>query len=235
MKAESVAYTHNGVLATLPQGMVSQLELPLIPLVQRDVLYRAGEQIEYLYFVERGIISLITIMSDGGTSEGGMIGTEGVLGFPALLGSSIASQHGIVQLPGFARRMPIAIGNRLFAELPLFRAAALRFVSYLTDTGLQTAACNRLHPAAQRAARWLLMMDDRVPHTLQLTQEFLAAMLGVRRTGFTVIAQALRRLGLIEYSHGSIRITDREGLQAVACECYARDWQRFHQSFGDQP
>jgi CRP-like cAMP-binding protein len=121
--------------------------------------------------------------------------------------------------------MTVATGVRLFADVPEFRTAVLRFVGYFLSLGLQNAACNRLHSSVQRLARHLIMVSERTPDAMNLTQEYLAAMLGVRRTGVTAIAQSLRRSGFIEYRHGFITILDRAGLHALACECADFDSQ----------
>ena len=216
---------HNAILSALPATVVDAMELVSVPLRPRQVLYRAKEPIAQLDFIEQGVVSLVTILSDGGTTEGGMIGFEGLVGFRPLLGWDSAAQHALVQLPGSAWRMTVETGIRLFAEVPEFRTQVLRFTGYFLSLGLQNAACNRLHSSVQRLARRLLMVSDRTPDALNLTQEYLAAMLGVRRTGVTAIAQSLRRSGLIEYRHGLITILDRAGLQTVACECYDFDSQ----------
>jgi CRP-like cAMP-binding protein len=163
-------------------------------------------------------------MADGSTSEVGMIGIEGIVGVSALLGAGISSQHVIVQLPGSALRMDAALCKAAFDLRLGVRATVLRFIDFFLALVTQTAACNRLHSARQRCARWLLMASDRTESdTIPITHEFLSFMLGVRRTGVTGIARELRRSGLIEYRHGRVRIRDRRGLQAVACECYGID------------
>ena len=194
---------------------------------QKEIIYRAKEPISYLHFIEDGIISIVTILTDGSTSEGAMIGAEGFVGFRPLLGWDSAEQHALVQVSGSAWRMTAETGVRLFADSPEFRAAALRFVGYFLSLGLQNAACNRLHSSVQRLARHLLMTSERTGDALNLTQEYLAAMLGVRRTGVTQVAQSLRRVGAIEYRHGLIIILDRTALQARACECQHLDREYF--------
>jgi CRP-like cAMP-binding protein len=204
MAPETPITLQNNILSSLPRAVIDSMELELVPLRQRQVLYRAKEPITHLDFIESGIVSSVTILSDGSMSEGAIIGTEGAVGFRPLLGWDSAEQHAVVQFSGSAWRMTTATGARLFAEVPEFRAAVLRFVGYVVSLGLQNAACNRLHSAAQRLARRLLMISERTPDGLELTQEYLAAMLGVRRTGVTQIAHSLRRSGLIEYRHAKI-------------------------------
>jgi CRP-like cAMP-binding protein len=228
MASEAPIAVQNGMLSSLPKAVIDSIDLEFVRLRQRQVLYRSNEPITHLDFIESGIVSLVTILSDGGTSEGAIIGTEGVVGFRPLLGWDSAEQHAIVQFSGSAWRMTVETGARLFFEVPEFRAAILRFAGYVVSLAIQNAACNRLHSAVQRLARRLLMLSERVPGALELTQEYLAAMLGVRRTGVTQVAQSLRRSGLIEYRHGLITILDRKGLETAACECYHHDRQYFH-------
>jgi CRP-like cAMP-binding protein len=153
-----------------------------------------------------------------------MIGIEGIVGVSALLGAGTSSQHVIVQIPGSALRMDAASCKAAFDLRSSVRATVLRFIDAFLILVAQTAACNRLHSARQRCARWLLMASDRIESdTMAITHEFLSFMLGVRRTGVTAIARELQRSRLIEYRHGRIRILDRHGLQAVACECYGID------------
>jgi len=214
------------LLAALPSEDFDQLwpDLHRVSWSTRQTLYEVGAPIEHVYFSEQGIASIVAIMADGSTSEVGMIGIEGIVGASALLGAGISSQHVIVQLPGSALRMDAALCKAAFDLRPGLRAIVLRFLDAFLALIAQTAACNRLHSARQRGARWLLMASDRIgSDTMTITHEFLSFMLGVRRTGVTAIALYLQRSGLIEYRHGRISILDRHGLQAVACECYGID------------
>jgi CRP-like cAMP-binding protein len=218
--------TRNRLLSALPDGELDRLLPDLHPVswAMQHMVYEVGDPIEQVYFIEQGLVCLVVIMADGATSEVGMIGSEGMVGAPALLGADAASRHVVVQTPGLALRMSAAQCKAAFAQYPAFHAGVLRFVGTLLNLGGQTAACNRLHTARQRCARWLLMASDRIgADTMPMTQEFLASMLGVRRTGVTAIARELQRSGLIRYRHGQIAITDREGLEAAACECYRID------------
>jgi CRP-like cAMP-binding protein len=132
-----------------------------------------------------------------------------------------------MQLPGAAHVIPASRCKALFEENPKVRGVLLRFVEDLLNLSSQTAACNRLHSVEQRTARWLLMASDRLGSpVLPLTQEFLAAMLGVRRSGVSEAAGELQRSGLIRYRRGQITIIDRAGLEKTACECYRLDHQR---------
>jgi CRP-like cAMP-binding protein len=214
--------TNNRLMSALPSEDFDQLwpDLHRVSWSTRQTLYEVGGPIEHVYFSEQGIASVVAIMADGSTSEVGMIGIEGVVGASALLGAGISSQHVIVQLPGSALRMDAGLCKAAFDLRPEVRATVLRFIDAFLALIARTAACNRLHSARQRCARWLLMASS---DTMAITHEFLSFMLGVRRTGVTAIARELQRGGLIEYRHGRIRILDRHGLQTVACECYRID------------
>ncbi len=216
----------NRLLSALPDGELGRLWPDLHPVswaVQQTV-YEAGDPIEHVYFVEEGMACIVVIMADGPTSEVGMIGREGIVGASALLGGEAAAQHVIVQIPGRALRMNAAQCKSAFAQYPAFHEGVLRFVGALLNLSGQVAACNRLHTARQRCARWLLMASDRIgTDMMPMTHEFLASMLGVRRTGVTAIARELQRNGLIRYRHGQLVITDRAGLEGAACECYRLD------------
>jgi CRP-like cAMP-binding protein len=180
-----------------------------------------------VYFIEEGIASVLTMMEDGASSEVGMVGPEGLIGVSALLGGSVSAQHVVVQLPATAHLIPATRCKTVFDRNPGVRKVLLRFVEDLLNLSSQTAACNRLHSVEQRTARWLLMAADRVGSpVLPLTQEFLAAMLGVRRSGVSEAAGELQRSGLIRYRRGEITIVDREGLERTACECYGLDRER---------
>jgi CRP-like cAMP-binding protein len=145
-----------------------------------------------------------------------------------MLGGEVSAQHVIVQIPGRALRMPVALCKTAFDESAAVRTAMLLFASAFLNLSAQTAACNRLHSIEQRCARWLLMAYDRVlSEKMPMTHEFLASMLGVRRAGVTTTAGELQRSGLISYRQGEITIRDHAGLEAIACECYRVDHERF--------
>ena len=226
MPQASQTTTNNRLLSALPSEDFYQLwpDLHRVSWSTHQTLYEVGAPIEHVYFSEQGVASIVAIIADGSTSAVGMIGIEGIVGASVLLGAGTSSQHVIVQLPGSALRMDAALCKAAFDRRPGVRATVLRFIDSFLALIAQTAACNRLHSARQRCARWLLMASDRIESdTMAITHEFLSFMLGVRRTGVTAIARELRRSGFIEYRHGRIRIRDRHGLQAVACECYRID------------
>jgi CRP-like cAMP-binding protein len=219
----------NRLLAELPPEDLGELigTLDPVELPKKEILFEVGAPLDHIYFIEEGIASVLTMMEDGASSEVGMVGPEGVVGVSALLGGRMSAQHVVMQLPGTAHLIPAARCKTVFDRNPGVRAVLLRFIEDLLNLSAQTAACNRLHSVEQRTARWLLMAADRVGgNVLPLTQEFLAAMLGVRRSGVSEAAGELQRSGLIRYRRGEITIIDRAGLEKTACECYGLDRRR---------
>lgn len=221
--------TENRPLSALPGEDLAAIApgLERVALRHKQVLHDHGQPIEYVYFIERGVASVLTVMRNGAMSEVGMIGNEGMVGLPVLLGAQSSAQRVIVQVPGAALRLAAAPCRTAFARYPSFHAIVLRVIGHFLDLSAQTAACNLRHPAMQRCARWLLMASDRIHgDTMPMTHEFLSSMLGIRRSGVTAIAGLLQRAGLIERGRGEIRILDRAGLESSACECYQLDRER---------
>jgi CRP-like cAMP-binding protein len=198
------------------------MQLESVDLATGDVLTGANRPFLHVYFPDTAVLSVISRMRDGREVEVGTVGNEGFGGVSALLGNEPELNETIAQIPGRARRIQVAAFTKGADERPALRALLHRYAhSYFTQVA-QTAACNRLHGVDARCARWLLMTQDRVGHadSFPLKQRYLAVMLGARRSGVTVAAGALRDAGLIRYSRGSIRVLDRAGLEAAACECY---------------
>src|ERR1700733_633639 len=198
----------NYILATLPDQdrarYFSTMETAVWP--PREVVYEVGDVIDYIYFPEEGVASVLTIMADSSMSEVGMIGIEGVVGLNALLGGHVCAQHIVVQVPGRAWRMPTSAVKEAFEQSISVRASILRFAESFINLAAQTAACNRLHTIQQRCARWMLMARDRSStDEMPMTHDFLSSMLGVRRSGVTVIANELAKQGLISYTRGRLR------------------------------
>jgi CRP-like cAMP-binding protein len=219
----------NRLLCALPMQELEELgrHLVLVPLTHKEVLHERNTPMDHVYFVEQGVASVLTVMATGAMSEVGMIGPEGVVGMSALLGAAASGQRVLVQVPGAALQMDAGLCKAAFERHPVFHQIVLRFVEAFLNLSAQTAACNLLHSAEQRCARWLLMASGRTrSDNLPMTHEFLSSMLGIRRTGVTAIAGALQRSGLIAYRRGRLRITDRPGLEGTACECYRLDRER---------
>jgi CRP-like cAMP-binding protein len=189
-----------------------------------QILADAGQPMTHAYFPMSGVLSLVTVLEDGSMIEAATVGNEGLVGMSLVLGGSEStSVRAMCQVKGDAYRMPAAVLVRLFEELPTFRSMLLRYAHALFVQAAQSAACNRLHPAEARAAKWLLLCDDRVEgNRFHLTQEFLAQMLGVRRASITEVANHLRDNGLIDYRRGDITILDRPGLEGMSCGCYVQ-------------
>jgi CRP-like cAMP-binding protein len=213
-----------------------QPHLHRVPLGYRQSLYRARQRLGFVYFIESGVGSLVNTMANGQAAEVGTIGNEGVVGLPLLLGDDRAPTSVYVQVPGAGLRMTAA---RFSAELALsasMRAVMLRYAHALFNQVAQSAACNHFHTLQQRCCRWMLMTHDRMQSDeFLLTQEFLAMMLGVQRTGVSAAAGALQRAGLIRYSRGIVTILDRQGLRARACECYGLSRREFDRLLGGPP
>lgn len=213
----------NKILAALPSEEYDRLlpRLTPVPLPLGESLYETEDRIKYVYFVNTGIVSLVTHLKEGSGVEVGLVGNEGMVGLSIALGDDVSPSQAIVQIADGAMRMEAAAlreelkgGGRLQPLLLRFTMAMLRQVS-------QSAACNRSHHVAERLARWLLTCYDRVEgDELRLTQEFIAEMLGTRRAGVSEAAGILQGAGLIRYTRGHITVTDREGLAEFSCECY---------------
>lgn len=184
-------------------------------LCQRRQLYR------YVYFPVNGFISLVAAVGEHPPLEIALIGDEGMLGATLVLGVSQARLHGVVQGAGTAWRMPVSRFRRALREIPALRRVVSRYL-YVTLAQLsQSTACSRFHEVEARLARWLLMTHDRAhADHFHLTHQYLADMLGVRRSAVTIAAGALQRRKMIRYVRGNIEVVDREGLEAASCECY---------------
>ncbi|ANP45839.1 Crp/Fnr family transcriptional regulator [Candidatus Viadribacter manganicus] len=192
-----------------------------IPLEYRQPLYAANKPIEFVYFIETGVGSLVNTMANGQASEVGTIGNEGIVGLPLVLGDDKAPTSVYIQVPGGGLKMTAALFRKELARSPSMQAVMLRYVHALFNQVAQSAACNHYHTLEQRCCRWLLMTHDRMQsNEFLLTQEFLAMMLGVQRTGVSRAAGALQHAGLITYTRGNVEILDRRGLKRRSCECY---------------
>jgi len=195
--------------------------LEYIDLPNHLILHKAGEDLEFVYFPSRGLISLIVAMEDGKTAEAGVTGREGFTGIPAAVGLTRSPVQTVVQISGDGFRIKVGDLQTILSSSP---ELVLRLARYAVIQGMQiaqTAACNRLHDIEQRLARWLLMAQDRVDlKSLPITHDFLATMLGTNRSSVSLAAATLQRKKLIEYTPGAVTISNRNGLEASACECY---------------
>ncbi len=213
----------NLILDSLPPANIKRLRphLEAIPVGIRHVVYEPDAPISHVYFPTGCVISMVTYLEDGSPVEMATVGREGMVGLPIFLGSDTMPSRAFGQVPGNALRITAAaFKQEIKRNGPLVRVLN-RYTLALFNQVAQTTACNRMHLVEQRCARWLLQTHDRVTSDqFLLTQEFLAQMLGVRRSGVSAAAGLLQKAGLIRYARGRITIVDRPGLESVACECY---------------
>lgn len=186
----------------------------------RHVVYNAESEIRDVYFPTDSILSIVTQMDNGEAIEIGTIGREGTSALPLLMGATTTANSCYCQVPGGAVRLSAEEFHRLMTDKK-FRVVLDRYMqAYMNFLG-QLTACNRLHSVYERTARWLLLSHDRVGEdAISLTHEYLAMMLGSRRSGVSIALAALQRAGFIRYAHGQITILDRPGLEDTTCECY---------------
>jgi CRP-like cAMP-binding protein len=219
-------------------GTLHELELSRFGDLLQEREYKLGEilseprdPITKIAFPLDGVFSVVAETSDGDQVEAGTIGNEGVVGIAPFLGAETSMLRTMCQIPGSA--LVADVGPLLARADGALATAARRYALAFVTMASQGAACNRLHSIEQRAARWLLMVNDRLDRNpFQLTQEFFAIMLGTTRPSVTLAAAALRRAGLISYERGKITIVDRVGLESAACECYAILTEEYERSTG---
>lgn len=215
--------------ALLDSGETVSLEFGQI-LCQPDAPFR------HVHFPLTGFVSLVAQVLDHPPLEMGLIGNEGVLGATLVLGVSSVPLRGIVQGSGTALRIEVRQFRALLESSPALRRSLNRYLYVLMAQLSQTAVCTRFHELGPRLARWLLMSHDRshADH-FHLTHQFLADMLGVRRSGVTTAAGVMQAQGLISYTRGEIRVLDRAGLEARSCECYAEVIADYAEQMGEWP
>ena len=213
----------NNLLKLLAQDDLEAVlaEAELIRIEVKELVFRRGEVIRYIYFPQDCVISLVTELEDGNSVEAMTVGCDGFAGLAVFHGVESSRLTAIGQISGDSYRISTPDFQRLIAERDALTRLLSRYSHFVFETVAQSAACNRMHVIEQRCARWLLMSEDRVGRNhFDLTQEFLAEMLGVRRPGVTVAMGALEKAGLIAHGRGRIAVVDRPGLEKVACECY---------------
>jgi len=211
----------NRVLAALPEAEINRLKPHLSPvnLKLREELLDGKSK--YAYFLEDGLASVVLPMENGATVEVGVVGREGVVGLPMLLGAKTMPGQTYIQIAGSGFRIKAQCLRDEFERPGELRRHLHKYLLANLVQSAQNAACNRVHPIAERLARWLLTCHDRVrTDRMPLTHEFLAAMLGTPRTTVTLAAGSLHHAGLIEYSRGHVTIKNRSKLESAACECY---------------
>lgn len=224
----------NRLLAALPREELEQLrphfERVTLPHGQHAIV--PDTPIREVYFPLNCLLSLVTTMADGSSVESGSIGREGMSGVPVLLDAERTPMPTFVQVPGDAIKMRADVFKQAYDASPAVRRLMNRYIHVVIVNGSNAAACNRLHKLDQRLCKWLLMSCDGVgSDEVDLTHDYLAIMMGVRRAGVTEAAGKAQEMGLINYRRGHIRITDRKGLEACACECYRRTRDEYERLF----
>ncbi len=213
----------NRILLAIPDNEFWALRphLEAMELTSHRILHEAHEVLQYAYFPNDGLLSLVVVLAEGKTVEAGIVGKEGVVGLPALAGLSRSPLREVVQISGDGLRIAVSTMRELLATAGQLRYQLERFSVVLGLQVAQTAGCNRLHDIVQRLARWLLMAQDRVSTaSLPITHDFLATMLGTDRPSVSLAAGELQKAKVIEYNRGSVRILNRAELERLSCECY---------------
>ena len=214
---------HNAILLSVPDNEYNLLRRHLEPIEfpQHHILQEAGAKIEFAYFLNDGMASLVVLTSDGRSVEVAIVGKDGIVGTPLSVGLELGPQRAVMQIPGIGLRVKSSVLMDVLHSTPELQVKWNRYVLIQALQVAQIAACNRLHEIEQRLARWLLMCQDRVEsETIFVTHEFMAQMLGTGRPSVSLAAGILQRSGLIENMRGSVKILNRPGLEKAACECY---------------
>jgi len=214
----------NQLLAALPDdewvALAPQLEWVDLPL--GHVLYESGDTLRHVYFPTTAIVSLLYVMEDGDSAEIAVVGNDGLVGISLFMGGESTPSRAVVQSAGQGFRLKSGVIKEQFNRAGPLMHLLLRYTQALLTQMAQTAVCNRHHRLEQQLCRWLLLSLDRLEgNNLDMTQELIANMLGVRREGVTEAALKLQNLGLIRYARGHITVLDRPGLEQRTCECYA--------------
>jgi CRP-like cAMP-binding protein len=229
------AEPQNRLLKLLPPEDYERLRPHLQPVEfkYKLSLYQANEQIKFVQFIETGVASLVNTMKNGSSAEVGTIGNEGMVGLPVIFGDSQAPTSVYMQVAGHGLRMKAKTFWQEMQRSATLRTVMLHYAHAVFNLVAQSAACNTFHLLERRCCRWLLMTQDRMQSDeFQLTQEFLAMMLGVQRPGVTLAAGALQRAGLIRYTRGNVTILDHAELVKRSCECYAVSKREFDRLLG---
>ena len=234
MPQQEINPQRNRLLACLPESELQSL-LPhceSVSLAHGDHVIVPGVPIQYMYFPLNALLSLVTTMEDGSSVESGIIGREGMSGIPVLLNADQTTMPTFTQVPGEALRIKSEIIKEAYDRSGALHTLLNRYMHTVVVMGSYSTACNALHKIELRMAKWLLMSSDGVgANEFNLTHEFLAVMLGVRRASVSEVAGTLRGDGLIDYTRGHIKITDRSGLEAASCECYGKYKDEYERLF----
>lgn len=234
--AQASYFNENQILAALDKSEYGELfsQLERVPLNLGDPIYEAETQINYVYFPETAVFSMLATMEDGRTVEIGPIGNEGLVGLGVALGSMTAPDRVLVHIAGTALRLKATnLRAELISGQNALSGKLTRYTRMLLAMTARTSACNKLHSIEQQLARWLLTMNDYVGNELRLTHDLMALTLGVRRAGVSVAANSFRSSGVIDYRRGKIHVVDRQGLEAIACECYEVIKEEYYRLYAD--
>jgi CRP-like cAMP-binding protein len=215
--------TRNKLLNLLPANELEAILAvsDVVTVKSKDILFRPGAQLSRVYFPEDCVVSLVVQLEGGGGVEAMTVGNDGFAPLAPFNGVDSTNLTGCGQITGGARRLSAGDFARVIGDCPELKNVLHLYSQLVFEAVAQSAACNRMHVVEQRCARWLLLSHDRVGRpSFDLTQAFLAEMLGVRRAGVTVAMGILARNGLISHTRGSVTIVDREGLESASCECY---------------
>lgn len=223
LAGSTVTSNGNRILNTLPHEEFARLapDLETVVLKKGEIIYLTGDRIEYAYFPEKGLLSLVSTTETGSTLEVAMVGSEGGVGIPVILGNRLIPYEVSVQFTTVARRIRAKALQDEFDKGKKLHEFVLRYLNVLFAQFSQLSICNRFHTLEESLGRWLLTVQDRVnSDSLNLTHEIIANTLGVPRTAVTMAAGEMQKEGLIRYSRGKIFILDRAGLEEKSCECY---------------
>jgi CRP-like cAMP-binding protein len=215
---------NNGILTSIPENEYRSLRphLEFIDLHHHAILHEPGQKLEFAYFPNAGLISLVVAMENGKTVEVGVVGNEGAAGIPSAVCLTRSPLREMVQVTGEGFRVKAAVLQRILHAAPEFQMMLSRYAVIQGAQVAQTAACNRLHDVEQRLARWLLMAQDRVDADfLPITHDLLATMLGTDRPSVSLAAGILQKRKCIKYTRGAVKVLNRRKLESSACECYA--------------
>jgi CRP-like cAMP-binding protein len=222
MQAHSI-HSSNQILAALTAADRDMLlpHLKVVELPQATVLFDAGDSIRTVYFPHTGIVSLVVDLTSGDMIEAAMIGRDGLAGGAAALNGDVSLNKAVMQLAGRGSTADVDAVRALAERSTVFRTTLVRHEQFVMAQAQQSAACNASHAVEARIARWLLRCRDLAgSDDIALTQEYLAEMMGVRRTSVSLVANTLQQAGMIKYRRGHIRVLNVQGLQETACECY---------------
>ena len=223
MQPELKAELRNYILRSIDEDFFDEFaeKLEKVEMPLADILHNPLEKIEYVYFPETSVISIVTLLENGNGVESGIIGREGISGTSVIMGEDYSPRESTVQLGGEGWRMRTDDFRYFFEKNDSFRRLVLHYIYAFIAQISQNAVCLCYHVIEQRLARWLLMFDDRTDlEELHLTQEFIAQMLGVHRPSVSISAKKLQDQGLISYNRGTMVLLDRKGLEEFTCECY---------------